>query len=115
MRFLIDENVRQSVITFLRAHGYAVIAVAEIAIGLDDRSILQRAVRDRRILITNDTDFGELIYHHSLPHRGVVLFRLHVETRERVIAVLSALLSSYAPSLPQHFIVVEDDRIRIRS
>ncbi len=114
MRFFVDENVRTSVITFLREEGHDVVGVSEQGRGITDRAILHYAVRERRILITNDTDFGELIYHHSLPHRGVILFRLTIETNERVIATLASLLSSHASKLSRHFVVLEDDRIRIR-
>ncbi len=33
-------------------------------------------VKDNRILITNDKDFGEKIFRERYPHKGVILLRL---------------------------------------
>ena len=43
---------------------------------LPDEEVLSIALREDRILITNDRDFGELIFRQRLPHSGVILFRL---------------------------------------
>lgn len=43
---------------------------------LPDEDILAFAVRDDRIVITNDKDFGELVFRDRRPHRGVILLRL---------------------------------------
>ena len=51
-------------------------SVYEQSRGADDDSILQRAYAENRILITNDKDFGELIYRGKKLHRGVILLRL---------------------------------------
>ncbi len=54
-------------------------SVYEQSRGADDDSILQRAYAENRILITNDKDFGELIYRGKKLHRGVILPRLEDE------------------------------------
>ena len=50
-----------------------------------DLSLLQLATREKRTLITYDTDFGEIIYRgnrHAL--YGIILFRMHVDVPEEV-------------------------------
>lgn len=44
--------------------------------GAKDDDVLGAAVGDARILITEDKDFGELVYRRRLHHRGVVLVRV---------------------------------------
>jgi predicted nuclease of predicted toxin-antitoxin system len=77
MRVIANENVTGTVVRKLRQHGHDVLSVKESMQGADDRSILQRAETDLRLIITQDKDFGELAYRYRLPAScGIVLFRL---------------------------------------
>ncbi|MBI2405245.1 DUF5615 family PIN-like protein [Candidatus Gottesmanbacteria bacterium] len=115
MKFLIDESVEFSVVSFLRSTGHDIIAIAEDFPSLQDADVLRFAVKERRILITNDKDFGELIFLHRLPHKGVIFFRLSKEDAGSKIEKLKLLLQTYAKKLPRFFIVVAPDKIRIRT
>jgi predicted nuclease of predicted toxin-antitoxin system len=77
LRLLADENVHGFVIRRLREAGLNVEAVAESAPGSSDRQILQRPDIGELILITYDSDFGELIFKHQLqPPAAVIYSRL---------------------------------------
>ena len=77
MRVIANENVTGTVIRKLRQQGHDVLSVKESMQGADDRSILQRAEAEQRLIITQDKDFGELAYRCRLPAScGIVLFRL---------------------------------------
>jgi predicted nuclease of predicted toxin-antitoxin system len=58
MQFIIDESTGSAVVDYLRDNGHDVLAVNEDLPQADDFIILDRAVKDNRILITNDKDFG---------------------------------------------------------
>lgn len=62
MRFIVDESTGAAVIEYLRSVGYDVFAVAEAMPQADDAVVLARAVSEERVLITNDKDFGELVF-----------------------------------------------------
>jgi hypothetical protein len=62
MRFLADESCDFSVVRALRSAGHDVIAIAEISPREEDPSVMERAVGESRILITEDKDFGQLVY-----------------------------------------------------
>jgi predicted nuclease of predicted toxin-antitoxin system len=115
MKFLLDENVEHRIATFLTAAGHDVqIISADYTAGLDDRTVLQRAVAEGRVLITNDRDFGELIFKEQLQHTGVIYFRLPLDTTAAVkIARLQDLLITHQAELGG-YIVVQPDSIRIR-
>lgn len=81
--------------------------------GLTDEEILDKAYKEDFIVITCDKDFGELVYKHQLPHKGIVLLRLKDETLTSKIAVLGQLLSQYAAQLPEKFTVVTEMGVRI--
>ncbi|MDE2683755.1 MAG: DUF5615 family PIN-like protein [Chloroflexota bacterium] len=77
MRLVIDENMSPVIATLLRNYGHDVIAVAEESPRLPDPAVMEWAVREDRILVTSDNDFGALIYHQGLPSPpAVVLFRV---------------------------------------
>ena len=62
MNFLADESCAGPVIQALREAGHDVVAIAEVAKGTVDELVMRRALSERRILITEDPDFGELMY-----------------------------------------------------
>ena len=76
MKFLIDESVEFRIASFLAERGHDVTAIAhDYPNALADRTVLEIARSEGRILTTNDSDFGELIFREQLPHFGVVYLR----------------------------------------
>jgi predicted nuclease of predicted toxin-antitoxin system len=77
MRFLLDESADARLVPYLRANGHDVTSlVTDYPAGLPVPDVLATAVREQRILITNDRDFGDLVFLQEQPHVGVILFRL---------------------------------------
>jgi len=69
MKFLLDENVEFRIATFLTQEGHDVTAIAyDYPYALSDVQVLSIAASENRILITNDRDFGELIYRQKYAH-----------------------------------------------
>jgi predicted nuclease of predicted toxin-antitoxin system len=87
MKFLVDESTGQSVATYLDRAGYDVVSVADIMPSARDEDILHRAVLEDRIVVTNDKDFGELIYRGGGAHRGIILLRLRDERAANKIQI----------------------------
>ncbi len=76
MRLLIDENIPQVFADWLRAAGNDLILAGELAAGETDSHWLELAEKNRRIIMTADKDFGELIFRDRLNSNGVILLRL---------------------------------------
>jgi predicted nuclease of predicted toxin-antitoxin system len=117
MRFVLDENIDLPLVDLLRERGHDVTAVAvDYAQSIGDTQVLEIARAEGRILITNDKDFGALIFQRQLPHAGVILFRLRDEDIRFKIARLEAVLTRHAEDLvARAYIVVTDRRIRVRT
>ena len=113
MRFLVDECTGPAVAEWLRSSHHDVFSVYDKARGLDDESIIEKANRENYILITNDKDFGELIFHMRKAHKGVILLRLKDERAENKIAVLRRVLASHSDKLVNNFIIVTEKTARI--
>ena len=81
---------------------------------MPDEDVAALCEDQRRILLTFDKDFGELVFHRGLPAgSGVVLFRIPPDSPEKTADVALALVQSQ-PELAGLFCVVTRDRIRIR-
>ena len=116
MRFLLDENVDLPLADYLNERGHDATAVAlDYTRSIQDHEVLEIARAEGRILITNDKDFGALIYQHQLEHAGVILFRLRDESIPAKLAHLEEVLADHADALADSaYIVVTDRRIRVR-
>ena len=71
-------------------------------------------MQQHRILITNDTDFGELVFHQHMRHNGVLLFRLHNEARLRFVERLEEVLHTYVGKLKDVFVIISENQVRFR-
>jgi predicted nuclease of predicted toxin-antitoxin system len=114
MRFLANENFPGDAVNALSAAGHDVVWVRTAAPGTKDPDVLAWAVRERRVLLTFDKDFGELAWHAGLPAPcGIVLFRLSMPPASSVGAMLAARVGERT-DWPGHFSVIEPGRTRMR-
>ena len=113
MRFLADENCDFAVVRSLRDAGHDVLAVAEIHRGASDEEVIDLAVSGRRILITEDKDFGQLVFAAARTNSGVIFVRFPISARNSLAATVLELVSIRAETLYSCFVVVEPGRIRV--
>jgi predicted nuclease of predicted toxin-antitoxin system len=114
VKFLLDVCVSSHSLTaFLISQGQDVQSAVSIDPRASDDQLLECALRDDRVLVTEDKDFGELIFVQARPHGPVVrLVELSVDEQVRAIG---ELLSQYAHELTGNVIItVARGRIRIR-
>ena len=103
------------VIQALRKAGHDVIAIAEVAKGAVDGQVMERALGARRILITEDRNFGELVYGHGHSSPGVVLVKFHRRARRAKPASVVEAVAKLGARLSEGFAVVEPGRVRLAS
>lgn len=113
MRFLADESCDFSVVRALRCSGHDVVAVSEISPRAEDPEVINLALREKRILLTEDKDFGQLVYSHGLESIGVIFMRFPSQTRKQIARDLSKLVKQEGDKLIGSFVVVQPGRIRI--
>lgn len=93
MKFLLDECFDLRIARPLSLEGYELARVPP-GQGTDDVWVLAEAMRQDRILLTEDTDYGELVLERDLPTRGVVLVRGKGMTIDEIVKGLLELLRS---------------------
>ena len=113
MRFLADESCDFSVVRALRAAGHDVVAVAEVALGAPDEVVIERALSDRRILLTEDKDFGQLVFASASASPGVVFIRYPAAARRTLPTAVLDLIGKYGDHLAGCFVVLQPSRVRI--
>lgn len=114
MKFLLDESADFPLAAHLASLGHDVTAISHDYPGaISDREVLAIAQTEQRILITNDHDFGELVFRRQLPHAGVILFRLGAEDLAIKVRWLDYAITRYADRLDQ-FMVITERGIRVR-
>ncbi len=112
MRFLVDECTGSKVAEWLRGENHEVFSVFDEARGMTDNEILIKAFTENWILITNDKDFGEMVFRERRKHQGVVFMQLDDEQAANKIKILRRLLEGYAEKLPEQFVVVTETKVR---
>ncbi len=113
MNFLADESCAGPVIRALRESGHDVVAISEVAVGAEDEKILERALHDKRVLITEDRDFGELVYARGRSSAGVILVRFPGRARRAKPATVLEAVAKLGSRLHNAFTVIEPGRVRI--
>jgi predicted nuclease of predicted toxin-antitoxin system len=112
-RFLVDESCDFAVVRALRSAGHNVAAIVERARGTPDEAVTDMAVREGRILITEDTDFGRLVYAHAHPSGGVIMIRFPAGVRGDLGTQVVRFVDLYGGSLIGSFAVLQPGRARI--
>jgi predicted nuclease of predicted toxin-antitoxin system len=112
MRILVDECTGPAVAKWLRGNGHEVFSVFDEGKGMEDGEVLTKALAEDRIVITNDKDFGEMVFREHREHHGVILMRLNDERLANKIEVLRQLLSTYSERLPDQFVTVTETKVR---
>ena len=115
MKFLLDQSADFRLIPYLRKQKHDVIAISrDYPPGLPDEDVLTIARDEKRILIVADRDFGELIFHQELSHKGVIFFRLPGATLQTKSEHLNTVLTDYQAHLERgEFLVVTPGRVRV--
>jgi predicted nuclease of predicted toxin-antitoxin system len=112
VRFLVDRCAGRRLAEWLRAQGHDVVESQQRGPDPGDRELLQWAASEGRILITIDTDFGELVFLEEAPHCGVV--RLPDVPANQRVELMTQVLERHGRALVGAMIItVRGGRIRI--
>ena len=93
--------------------GHDVLSAVDSDPFATDETLLTLAHEEQRVLITEDKDFGELVFVRRMPHPCIVRF-VDMRTSEKVSAILD-LIEHNADAMGEGtLIVVTQSRVRIR-
>lgn len=113
MKFLADVNIEKKIIDFLRDNKFDVKWMLEDNKYLNDFEIIKIANDENRILLTNDKDFGEIVFRQKFISSGILLLRIYGQKVEKKVELLKKLLVINGKELYNNFIVIKEKNIRI--
>ena len=114
MRLVADEGVDVAVVQGLRDDGHEVLYVAEVSPSIDDDEVLTRANDLGALLMTEDKDFGDLVFRQGRVHVGVVLLRLAGLPGVMKADLVAQVFRERESELLQAFSVISPGQVRIR-
>ena len=114
---LADENIHPQDVEALRAEGRSIQSCRELGlVGVPDGDVLRHAYGEGRVVLTHDSDFGQLALAGGQPYVGLIHVRPGHIVPSFTIATL-LVLSTAGIEVDAPFILVaerRDGRVRIR-
>src|SRR5258706_2841096 len=115
MRILADENCDRLIVVALREAGHDVRYVAEGDAGESDNELVRLAIGQKRVLLTDDLDFGRLAELEERRPPAIILMRLGRLGRAAQAKRVVSTVESLDLPIEDRVIVVEPGQIRIRA
>jgi predicted nuclease of predicted toxin-antitoxin system len=112
LQFLVDEGCDFAVVRALREAGFDVVAVCEVMPRSSDSDIIKLSHAENRVLITEDKDFGWLVFVSHADSAGVVLIRYPGNARSTLSDAIVWLTEKHASELQNAFVVLEPNQAR---
>ncbi|MBZ0160825.1 MAG: DUF5615 family PIN-like protein [bacterium] len=113
MRFLADESCDFAAVRALRTAGHDFVTVRDVKPRATDEAVIGLALGESRALLTEDKDFGQLVFASAVESPGVVFIRFPVSARQTMARIVVELVGASAEKITGHFVVVQPGRIRI--
>ena len=114
MRFLLDVcAASRRMQDALASQGHDLLSALERHARATDEELLALAMEEGRILVTEDKDFGELVFVRRLPHPCIVRF-VEMTVAEKVTAMRELIEQHPGLMSEGALIVVTRTRVRIR-
>ena len=116
MILVADESVAGPIVERLRADGHTILSIRETTPSIPDDQVLARSIAEAAPLLTEDTDFGELVYRLAAEHAGVILIpSLDALPRATRVELVSRAVRDHGTEFAGRFTVITLKGIRIRT
>jgi len=115
LKFLADVNIEKQIVDYLRQNDFDVLWVPDYNCKMNDEDLIDLANQEKRILITNDKDFGELIFLQDKLSVGIILFRVKGQNVKKKINGITKLLEDYKNKIEGNFVLITGDKIRFKT
>lgn len=114
MKFLANENFPLKSYQILKNNGWDIEHIAEGNKGISDKEVIDYSKKEDRIIITFDSDYGELVYKKNYKPSGVIYLRLKSFRPEFPAELLKELMNNESLVFEFKFTVIDENQIRQR-
>ncbi len=113
-QIVIDESVDYAIVQTLKHTRFSIISISDETPSIPDKQVLEIAYAHNALLITEDKDFGELVFRLQLKHKGILLIRMiKAKSSEKADAVLK-VIEMHFNDMIDNFSVLDNLKLRIR-
>jgi predicted nuclease of predicted toxin-antitoxin system len=112
IKFIADVNVEKAIVDYLLEEGYDVKWIPDYNREMLDEDLLELAKVEGRILITNDKDFGEIVFFQKSLSLGIILLRIKGQKVEVKLKLIKELFQNYRNKLLNNFVIITDKKLR---
>jgi predicted nuclease of predicted toxin-antitoxin system len=115
VRWLADECIDAGLVAHLRHSGHDILYIAELSPAANDAEVMALALRESRLLLTEDKDFGDLVFRHGSRVPGIILLRLDPAQHGLKQRRLDAAMARFGEAgLLARYTIIEAARFRSR-
>jgi len=115
IKFIADVNIEKVIVNYLTEEGYGIKWVPDFNCEIHDEELLKLANKEKRVLITNDKDFGELTFLQKKISAGIILIRTKGQKAEDKLKLMKKLLQQHKDKLLNHFVIITEKKFRFIS
>lgn len=117
IKILANENVSPKTVRFLNSLGFEAKRITDYRRSLKDREIIEIALKEKRIIITFDLDYGEIFYRMVDGKVGIWVLRIKPQTVEAAEETLTKFINSETFNKIDHYhtlVILSKTRTRLR-
>ena len=114
LSLLADDNIDQRLVSSLRLAGISVYSVAESSPGITDEEVMRLSEHLGALILTDDKDFGEIVFRKQRSCPGIVLLRLTGVDYSRKADQVIQVIDKCGREMTGKFVVMTEERVRIR-
>jgi predicted nuclease of predicted toxin-antitoxin system len=85
----------------------------QISAGAEDGWVIERALSEQRVLLTEDKDFGQLVFASRRPAAGIVFIRFPANARAGLSGEVRAFVQNNEAAIAGSFATLQPGRARI--
>jgi len=112
LRLYLDQMIQKHVAQVLSRDGYDVVRASEAGQArADDRAILEKAVLERRSLVTLDDHFGDWAVLPLDKHAGVIRLKVNPTTSKNILNLLVPFLqNTTSEEMGNHLVILSANK-----
>lgn len=110
---IFDENIDQLIIDSINKKDYEYLSIRDTYPGITDREIIEITKSKSGIIITEDKDFGELVFAYGNKAFSVFFLRYTKNEVGTIINNIHTLLEKYYHMPDHYFITITKQKVRI--
>ena len=89
MKLILDADIPRSFLSKLKGQGYDAVDVRDLSgIPMPDEEIFKLAIKEKRVLITRDLDFSNILHYPPKKSYGIIVLRTHLLPKEEIFEIL---------------------------